>query len=227
MNVRQQLRRWHIWLGWIVGLPFLAWTVSGLVMVARPIEVVRGTDLLGPAPALPSGLVPVPPAVGARPVASMALEQRPQGPRWIVRYQDGAARLADAATGRLLPPLAAAEAVRLVEARYAGKARVAAVDRTSADDPPLELRRKIETWRVTMDDDTRFYVNAATGEIVATRTAWWRVFDLMWGLHIMDLETREDTSNPLVIGFGIIALVTTLLALVMLPLTIRRRRRGR
>lgn len=227
MNVRQQLRRWHIWLGWIVGLPFLAWTVSGLVMVARPIEVVRGTDLLGPAPALPSGLVPVPPAVGPRPVASMALEQRPQGPRWIVRYQDGAARLADAATGRLLPPLAAAEAVRLVEARYAGKARVAAVDRTSADDPPLELRRKIETWRVTMDDDTRFYVNAATGEIVATRTAWWRVFDLMWGLHIMDLETREDTSNPLVIGFGIIALVTTLLALVMLPLTIRRRRRGR
>ena len=227
MNVRQQLRRWHIWLGWIVGLPFLAWTVSGLVMVARPIEVVRGTDLLGPAPALPSGLVPVPPAVGPRPVASMALEQRPQGPRWIVRYQDGAARLADAATGRLLPPLAAAEAVRLIEARYAGKARVAAVDRTSADDPPLELRRKIETWRVTMDDDTRFYVNAATGEIVATRTAWWRVFDLMWGLHIMDLETREDTSNPLVIGFGIIALVTTLLALVMLPLTIRRRRRGR
>jgi hypothetical protein len=41
----------------------------------------------------------------------------------------------------------------------------------------------------------------------------------------MDLETREDAHNPLLIGFGIAALVTTLLALVMLPLTLKRRRR--
>ena len=225
MNVRQQLRRWHIWLGWIVGLPFLAWTVSGLVMVARPIEEVRGTDLIGAAPALPSGLVPVPPAVGPRPVSSLALEQRPEGPRWIVRYADGGARLADAASGRLLPALAAPEAVRLVEARYTGKARVSAVDRTSASDPPLELRRRIETWRVTMSDDTRFYVDAGTGEIVARRTRWWRVFDLMWGIHIMDLETREDAHNPLLIGFAIVSLLTVLLALVLLPLTLKRRRR--
>jgi hypothetical protein len=41
----------------------------------------------------------------------------------------------------------------------------------------------------------------------------------------MDLETREDAHNPLLIGFGIAALVTTLLALAMLPLTVKRRRR--
>ena len=49
----------------------------------------------------------------------------------------------------------------------------------------------------------------------------------MWGIHIMDPGGREDTHNPWVIGFGIVALVTTLLALVMLPLTIRRKRLGR
>jgi uncharacterized iron-regulated membrane protein len=43
---RSNLRRWHIWLGWIVGIPILFWTVSGLVMVARPIDEVRGTHLL-------------------------------------------------------------------------------------------------------------------------------------------------------------------------------------
>jgi uncharacterized iron-regulated membrane protein len=37
--------RWHIWLGWLVGVPILMWTVTGLVMVARPIEEVRGEDL--------------------------------------------------------------------------------------------------------------------------------------------------------------------------------------
>ena len=45
--VRSRLRRWHIWLGWIVGIPMLVWTLSGLVMVARPIEEVRGEHLPG------------------------------------------------------------------------------------------------------------------------------------------------------------------------------------
>jgi len=225
VKVRQRLRRWHIWLGWIVGLPVLAWTVSGLVMVVRPIETVRGEDLIAKAPALPAGLAPVPPAIGPRPLESLRLEPRPDGPRWLLKYADGGTRLADAATGRLLPPLAAADAARLVEARYTGVARVAAVDRTSAETPPLDLRRQVAAWRVTMTDGTRFYLDSATGEILARRTRWWRFYDLMWGIHIMDLETREDAHNPLLIGFGAASVVTILLALIMLPLTLGRRRR--
>jgi len=40
----------------------------------------------------------------------------------------------------------------------------------------------------------------------------------------MDLEGREDSHNPWVVGFGLAALVSTLLALILLPLTLRRRR---
>jgi hypothetical protein len=225
MNTRQRLRRWHIWLGWIVALPFLAWTVSGLVMVARPIETVRGEGLIADAPALASGFVPVPPAIGPRPLASLRLEARPEGARWLLRYADGGSRLADAATGRLLPPLAAADAARIVEARYTGEARIVAVDRTSAEAPPLDLRRAVAAWRVTMSDGTRFYLDVATGEILARRTSWWRFYDLMWGLHIMDLDTREDAHNPWLVGFAAVSLTTVLLALVLLPLTLKRRRR--
>ncbi len=224
MKLRQSLRRFHIWLGWIVGLPLLAWTLSGLVMVARPIEEVRGEHLVGEAPTLPFGTVPVPPQIGPRPVASLRLEQRHDGPRWVIAYSDGGSRLADAATGRLLPPLTAADARRAVEARYTGSSRITAVDKTPADSPPIDLRKKIDAWRVTMDDGTRFYVNASTGEIAARRTRWWRFYDFMWGLHIMDLETREDSHNPLVIGFAIVSLVTILLAIVLLPMSLRRRR---
>jgi uncharacterized iron-regulated membrane protein len=226
LKTRQKLRRYHIWLGWIVGLPILFWTVSGLIMVARPIEEVRGEDLIKAAPPLSLARPPVPPQIGPRPVASVTLEQQSDGPFWLIRYADGAARRADPATGRLLPQLNAADAARIVRARYTGKAGIAAVDRTSADKPPLDLRRKIEAWRVTMDDGTRFYLNAATGEIVARRTAFWRFYDFMWGIHIMDPGGREDTHNPWVIGFGLVALVTTILAIIMLPMTISRRRRG-
>ena len=225
MKMRQKLRRWHVWLGWIVGLPFLAWTVSGLVMVARPIETVRGEGLVAEAPPLPAGFAPVAPAIGPRPLASLRLEAGPDGPRWLLKYADGGSRLADAATGRLLPPLGAADAARIVEARYKGKARIAAVDRTSAADPPIDFRRKVAAWRVTMSDGTRIYLDSATGEILARRTSWWRFYDLMWGLHIMDLETREDAHNPLLIGFAIVSLLTVLMALALLPMTLKRRRR--
>ncbi len=224
-KARTLLRKYHIWLGWLIGLPFLFWVVSGLIMVAKPIEEVRGEGLLGEAPVLAPRAPLVVPQIGPRPVASVLLEQRSDGPKWLVRYADGGSRLADPATGALLPPLTAPQAAALVMARYQGKARVSAVDRTSADNPPLELRRKVEAWRVSMSDGTRFYVSTATGEIVARRTRWWRLYDWMWGLHIMDLETHEDTHNPFVIGFGILALVTTVLAIIMLPMTIRRRRR--
>src|SRR5688572_20826778 len=193
-------------------------------MIARPIETVRGEGLIAEAPALPSGLAAVPPAIGPRPVASLRLEPRPDGPRWLIRYADGGARLADARTGRLLPPPAAAEAARIVDTRYTGKARISAVDRTTAEAPPLDFRRKVAAWRVTMSDGTRFYLDAGTGEVLARRTRFWRFYDFMWGIHIMDPGGREDTNNPWVIGFGALALVTSLLALFLLPMTIRRRR---
>lgn len=214
-----------MWLGWIVALPILFWTVSGVIMVIRPIEVVRGTDLLAEPPPVRLSAPAIPPQVTGRPLHSMALESRAPGPRWVVKFKDGPTRLADPATGTLLPPLLAADAAREVTARYKGAARVQSVTRTDADKPPLDLRRAIATWKVTMTDSTNFYVDAGSGEIVARRTGWWRFYDFMFGLHIMDLKNREDTSNPWVISFGIAALVMSLLALVLLPMTINRRRR--
>ena len=223
--VRSRLRRWHVWLGWLVGLPILFWVVSGLVMVAKPIEEVRGEHLLSEEKPVRLALPPVPPAVGGIPLASLKLEQRAAGPRWVVAMADGPTRLADPASGALLPALSAADAVREVTARYTGTAKVKSATRTDPQKPPLEFRRPVAAWRVAMDDGTNFYVDASSGEVVARRTSWWRFYDWMWGLHIMDLKTREDANNPLTIGFGIASLAMAILALVLLPLSTRWRRR--
>jgi hypothetical protein len=115
--------------------------------------------------------------------------------------------------------------VREVIARYTGTAKVKSATRTDASNPPIELRRPVAAWQVAMDDGTNFYVDAGSGEIVSRRTSWWRFYDWMWGLHIMDLKTREDAHNPLTIGFAIAALAMALLALVLLPLSTRWPRR--
>ena len=221
--VRSRLRRWHVWLGWLVGLPMLFWTVSGVVMVARPIEEVRGTNLISPPTPISVSTPLVAPKVEGRDVLAITLEGRAGGPRWEIDFVGGESRLADPATGMLLPRLGAADAAREVMARYTGSAKVVETSRVQADAPPLELRRAMNGWRVRMDDDTHFYVDGGSGEIVARRTRWWRIYDFMWGLHIMDLQGREETNNPWVVTFSLLSLGMVLLALTLLPMTIRRR----
>jgi len=221
---RAQFRRWHIWTGWLVGIPILLWVISGLVMVWKPIEEVRGSDLLRPSPEVRLPGPPIPPNVAGVPLKSLTLEPRAAGPRWVIKLPGGMTRLADPLTGLLVPPISAADARGEVEARYTGASTVRSVARTAADDPPLDLRRPVSTWRVSMNDGTRFYVDAGSGEIIATRTRWWRFYDLMWGFHIMDLKTREDTHNPLIIGLGIAALAMSVLGAILLPKALKRKR---
>jgi hypothetical protein len=227
MNGRSRNRRWHIWLAWVAAIPILLWTISGLVMVARPIEEVRGEGLLSDSAPIRMIGPPIPPLISGVAVQALSLEQRASGPRWVVKLPDGKTRLADPRTGLLLPPLSANDARREVEARYAGKAAIQSVSRTAADNPPLELRRSVAAWQVAMTDGVHFYVDASSGQIVATRTGWWRFYDFMWGLHIMDPVTREDTHNPFVILFGIVALTMSVLGTILLPKALKKKREGR
>ena len=224
MNTRAKLRRWHMWLGWLVGVPVLFWTVSGFVMVARPIEEVRGTALLREFAPLVLAAPAVAPDLQGLPVTSLTLEPRAAGPRWVIHLagEPARSRLADPGTGRLLGPFGASEAQREVMARYTGKARVAAVNRVDPANPPIEIRRAFDGWRVAMTDGTHFYVDAGSGEIVARRTRFWRVYDFMWGIHIMDLQGRKQTHNPWVVTFSVLTLVMVLMALVLLPLATRK-----
>jgi hypothetical protein len=81
----QRFARWHVWLGWLAGFPLLMWAVTGLFMVARPIEEVRGEHLRAPQPAIdPAGLV-LPARIGEPILESRLVAQparRPPGPRY-------------------------------------------------------------------------------------------------------------------------------------------------
>ena len=224
-NVMRRFARWHIWLGWLAGVPLLLWTLSGLVMVAKPIEEVRGEHLRIEAEAKPSF------AGNPRPIAfrvdgsPQAVELRSfiQHGRFVtlVTRPDDSVERFDATTGMRVPAVDEQEARGIVARLIVGGDKIASVHLTSEDNPPLDFRRPIAAWQVTLADGTRVYVGRDSGEIAAVSTRWWRVFDFMWGLHIMDLQTREDTHHPLLIGFAALALVSTVLGVTLL---FRRRR---
>ena len=218
----QNYARWHIWLGWLVAVPLLLWTVSGLVMVARPIDEVRGHTRHIERPA-----VPVRVQLGSNPRETLSREGRLVDQRGrsvlIATFMDGSVhRIAIAEPGQpILPAVDQAEARAAVRYAVKGGDQVAALQLLTADQSPLDFRKPIAAWQVTLADGTHVYVGRETGEIEAIRTQWWRFYDFMWGLHIMDLETREDTHHPLLIGFAALALASCLLGTVLL---FRRRR---
>lgn len=220
---RRMVMRWHIWLGWLVGVPLLLWTASGLFMASFPIDTVRGEHLKADVPALP-GIRPVAPYLQGRPVQTLTLSQQAGTPVWLIDYADGGQRRADARTGGLLPAVSASEAALLARAAFAGTAELQGVTRFTAEDAPLELRRPRPSWQARFTDDTHIYIDEETGAVLATRSALWRMFDFMWGLHIMDLEQREDTNHPILIGFAALAVISILIGICLLPL---RRTKGR
>lgn len=216
------LHKWHVWLGWLIGVPLILWTASGLFMVARPIEEVRGEHLRTPSSAI-APFTPVAPLLEGRSVEKLTLEQRALGPVWIIRYKDGGERRADPTTGALLPKPDAAEVRMLAESYYSGRARIDSIRLHPAEREPLELRRGRPAWQVALADDTNLYIDADSGSLLAVRTSQWRWFDFMWGLHIMDLQTREDSSHPVLIGFAGLSLISLLMAFWLLIARQRRK----
>jgi len=210
----RQFARWHIWLGWLVGVPILMWTATGLFMVARPIEEVRGDHLRAPHAAIDPAGLRFPTTIG-EPIHEARLVAQPDGPAWIVTAADGTRWRYSARTGTANPPVVKDEAQRIATAAYAGKAQIEGVT-YFPDGAPVEARSTAAVWQARFADGTHLYIDDATGEVVALRTGQWRLYDTMWGLHIMDLQTRDDTHHPILILFAALATIGALLGCVLL-----------
>jgi hypothetical protein len=227
MTIRRTLYRVHIWLAWLIGLPLLFWTVSGLWMVARPIEEVRGTSLRADIPVLSLEKPWKFPLLFGKivPIDTIRLVQQPRGPVWIVSLHDKTIIRASANEGRWTGPVEEAEARDLAAASYRGPSKIVRMKLFSAEQAPLDLRKPRPSWQAEYDDGTHLYIDAFSGETLALRTKQWRIYDWFWGLHIMDLQGREDSHHPLLILFAALAALAAVLALVQLPISVWRKRR--
>jgi len=58
-------------------------------------------------------------------------------------------------------------------------------------------------------------VDGVTGEVTARRNDTWRVYDFLWGLHIMDYRGREDFRHELLIVAAVVAVLTATSGLVL------------
>lgn len=215
----QRFARWHIWLGWAAAIPLLLWTVSGLFMTLRPIDEVRGQHLRQQPALIQTEGLRLPLLSGH--VKRLTLTDTPIGPVWVVSDAKGQ-MTRYGPSGVQAPSVDEAEAREIATLAYTGGAKFEAIQRFDADKAPLELRQERPSWQARFADGTHLYIDADTGEVLALRTRFWRAFDFMWGLHILDPVGRENTSHFLLWLFSAVALVSCLLGTTLL---FRRRRR--
>jgi len=228
----------HKWLALLMAVQILLWFVSGLVMAVIPIERVRSEHAIAEVPPVPvaldqaaAGLQRLA-AAGVAPGEKVELRALLGSSVALIVPLEGRPRLYDLATGRPLSPIPMTFAARIAEADHAGEARAVRIERIAANDS--EYRGALPAWRVDFDDGAKrsLYVAADTGAVMARRSTLWRVYDFLWGLHIMDWRNHEDFNHPLLIAASVLALALTVAGIVLLPDRLgytawRRRRRAR
>jgi hypothetical protein len=137
-------------------------------------------------------------------------------------------RLIDAATGALRSPLNETDAVATARYHYRGAGGViGAVLLEQEDERPMELQgRALPVWQIRFDDfgSTTFYISPDQGRLVARRHTFWRIFDFVWMLHIMDYENRADVNNNLFRVAASLGLIMSLLGLWLLYYSFRKPR---
>jgi hypothetical protein len=88
--------------------------------------------------------------------------------------------------------------------------------------PGAEYRgRDLPLYQVITDhqDNIKVYLDAFSGEIVAIRSSSWRIWDFLWGLHIMDYIDRDNINNILIKIFSILALISSLSGVILFFIT--------
>jgi Na(+)-translocating NADH:ubiquinone oxidoreductase F subunit len=200
------MRKLHKWVGLLIGIQFILWMSSGVVMSLLDAGKVQGREFRikpAAAPAWPTKVLPPEAVLAAsadkvmtissgwlldRPVYRMENDKR----GWLVGAADGKVVAVDA-------PLAQA----IASASYSGKGRPATPRLLNYS---LETRaHKEPVWRVDFDDadETTVYVSSKSGNVLEHRNSTWRLFDIFWMLHIMDYSERMNFNNPLLVSSAI------------------------
>lgn len=222
------IRRTHRYLGVILGIQFLFWTVSGLYFSWSDIDEIHGDFQHKQPPLLTASHQYVSPsvAISRLPLKADSIKQLQvinilQKPFYSIIYFSGKnlqTILADAISGNIRGNIHKDEAIMIATESFTGSPEIKKIKYITAVGKHHEYRGKpLPVWKVTFNHptNTNVYVAAATGKVETFRNDRWRIFDFLWMFHTMDYEGRDDINNWVLRAFSIFGLVTVLSGFVL------------
>ena len=202
------VRKTHKYLSILISIQLLLWTISGIYFAFNQIELVRGEQYRLPQ-VFSIDLNKINVVLDS--VRSIQVAPRFGEEILIVRREAGTEYLN--LEGVALEKLSREQATSIVSS--VTSLTPLAVEEIIDLEPGSEYRgRDLPLFKVVTkdqeNDEINVYVDAISGQVVAIRSEQWRLWDLMWGLHIMDWETRDEINNWLLKLFSVLALISSL-----------------
>ncbi|MEO0001705.1 MAG: hypothetical protein RL766_1751 [Bacteroidota bacterium] len=229
------IRRSHRYLGLLLGLQFLLWTIGGLYFSWSNMDEIHGDFQKKKVPLLKSDLALVSPSIvldsikkihSVDSLVSIQLIDILGEPHYQIRcvsaihdtlthkHERGLMNhLAHAVTGKLREPLNQQEAVAVAARHFNGQPAIMGTEYLTTTNSHHEYREQpLPAYAVTFThpSNTTVYVSTELGTVQKFRNDKWRIFDFLWMLHTMDYESRDEIGNVLLRIFSIFGLITIL-----------------
>ena len=191
------IRKIHRYLSIFIAIQLLLWTVSGIYFTFNKIEMVRGEQYWLP----------------------LETEYRifkRLGQDIIETNNNGVKTYSTHPQNFPVNMLSPEEAITIAKEKTSlNPLSVSLIEKVERG---VEYRgRRMPTYKVSTDtnDGINIYVDSVTGDIAAIRSDSWRAWDLLWALHIMDYQDRDNINNLLLKIFSVLALISSITGIIL------------
>ncbi len=226
-------RNWyavHRWLGLIVSLQLLAWSIGGFMFSVLDIENVRGELDQNTEDRPPLRLDRVwlsvneaaaaAEAVGVKLGSVREMRLRERFDRTVFELLDGDGQplgAVDAATGEFMARVSEEEVEAAARADFSHDSPVIAITLLEGEAPSEFRDGPMPVYQVILDHpkNPHLYISPITGDVLKRRNKVWRLFDFFWMLHIMDYRNRSDFNHWLLTVMSLLAVLTSASGLVL------------
>ena len=207
------VRNTHKYLSFFISLQLFLWTISGIYFAFNKIELVRG-EQYRLTESFPVNFNEV--NFSRSDVYQIKAIKRLDEIIFVVNASKGTEYLN--ALGTPVSKLSKSEVFEIVSS--SSTLEPIDLEEISESSKGSEFRgRDLPLYKVTSlndkDKKINLYLNVFSGEITAVRSLQWRIWDLMWGFHIMDWQTRDKINNIFLKIFSILALVSSISGIML------------
>ena len=207
------VRKIHKSLSFFISVQLLLWTISGIYFAFNKIELVRGEQYLKKTEESYDLSI----FNFKIDKASDIDFQKRLGKEIIIKNSNDSVRYLDK-FGMPVKKMSSIEAMESVINQTSLTPLIA--EEVLNEKVGSEFRgRSLPIYRVKTKskDDYKInvYINMYSGDVVAIRSDKWKIWDLMWGLHIMDWKERDNIDNLFLKIFSILALVSSLTGIML------------
>ena len=211
--MRNIVRNTHKYLSFFISLQLFLWTISGIYFAFNKIELVRG-EQYRLTESFPVNFNEV--NFSRSDVYQIKAIKRLDEIIFVVDASKGTEYLN--ALGTPVSKLSKSEVFEIVSS--SSTLEPIDLEEISESSKGSEFRgRDLPLYKVTSlndkDKKINLYLNVFSGEITAVRSLQWRIWDLMWGFHIMDWQTRDKINNIFLKIFSILALVSSISGILL------------